>query len=96
VLAQGATRDLVRRYAQLHNIGSTQEDPEGVKIDAVSVLSFACMNDVEDYLVHDDHAAIEASETALAGEGSEWWTAINYSVINRLAPETATSRIGLN
>lgn len=94
VLAQGATRDLVRRYAQLHNIGSTQEDPEGVKIDAVSVLSFACMNDVEDYLVHDDHAVIEASETALTGEGSEWWTAINYSVINRLAPETATSRTG--
>jgi hypothetical protein len=47
------------------------------------------MNDVEDYLVSSDHAAIEASENASAGEGSEWWSAINYSVINRLLPEVA-------
>jgi hypothetical protein len=46
VLAQDATRELVRRYAQLHNIGSTQGDPEGAKIDAVSVLAFTCLNDV--------------------------------------------------
>ena len=92
VLAQPATHEFVRRYAQLHNIGSTQDDPEGSRIDAVSILAFACVNDVEDYLVSADHAAIEASETALAGEGSEWWTAVNYSVINRLLPELATER----
>ena len=92
VLGQGATKEFVRRYAQLHNIGSTQKDPEGSKIDAVSILAFASMNDVEDYLVSDDHAAIQASEDALAGEGSEWWTAVNYSVINRLTPEIATNR----
>jgi len=90
VLAQPATRELVRRYAQLHNIGSTQKDPEGSKIDAVSVLSFASLNDVEDYLVSADYAAIQASYDALLGEGSEWWTAVNYSVINRLMPEVAT------
>ena len=90
VMAQASTRELVRRYAQLHNIGSTQEDPEGSRIDAVSVLSFASLNDVEDWLVGDDHAAIAASEAALLGEGSEWWTGINYSVINRLMPEVAT------
>ncbi|GGX78434.1 hypothetical protein GJV26_04270 [Massilia dura] len=90
VMAQPATREFVRRYAQLHNIGSTQEDPEGSRIDAVSVLSFASLNDVEDYLVSADHAAIEAAENALLGEGSEWWTGINYSVINRLVPELAT------
>ena len=90
VLAQSSTAEFVRRYAQLHNIGSTQKDPEGSKIDAISVLAFASMNDVEDYLLGDDHAAIEASENALAGDGSEWWTAINYSIINRLAPEVAT------
>jgi hypothetical protein len=50
------------------------------------------VNDVEDYLVSEDHATIEASENALAGEGSEWWTAVNYSVINRLLPELATER----
>lgn len=90
VLAQPATREFVRRYAQLHNIGSTQKDPEGSRIDAVSVLSFASLNDVEDYLVSDDYAAIQASCDALLGEGSEWWTGINYSVINRLMPEVAT------
>ena len=92
VLAQAATREFVKRYAQLHNIGATQEDPEGSKIDAVSVFSFASLNDVEDYLVSEDHRAIAASENALSGEGSEWWTAINYSVINRLMPELATER----
>jgi len=92
VLAQAATGEFVRRYAQLHNIGSTQEDPEGSRIDAVSVLGFASLNDVEDYLVSPDYQAIAASEQALEGEGSEWWTAINYSVINRLMPEVATRR----
>ncbi|MCC2962953.1 EthD domain-containing protein [Massilia sp. IC2-278] len=91
VLAQPATREFVRRYAQLHNIGSTQKDPEGSRIDAVSVLSFASLNDVEDYVVSDDYAAIQASYDALLGEGSEWWTGINYSVINRLMPEVATA-----
>ncbi|MFC0410201.1 EthD domain-containing protein [Roseomonas elaeocarpi] len=92
VMQQPATHEFVRRYAQLHNIGSTQEDPEGSLIDAVSILAFASLNDVEDYLVSPDHAAIEASENALAGEGSEFWTALNYSVINRLLPELATER----
>jgi hypothetical protein len=31
VLAQPATAEFVRRYAQLHNIGWTQADPEGSK-----------------------------------------------------------------
>ena len=91
VLARPLTGKFVRRYAQLHNIGSTQKDPEGSKIDAASVLAFGSVNDVEDYLLSDDHAAIQASENALAGDGSEWWTAINYSIINRLAPEVATA-----
>lgn len=90
VLANPATKEFVRRYVQLHNIGSTQKDPEGKKIDAVSIFAFASMNDVEDFLVSEGHAAIAASEEALTGEGSEWWTALNYSVINRLMPELAT------
>jgi hypothetical protein len=90
VLANPATKEFVRRYVQLHNIGSTQKDPEGKKIDAVSIFAFASMNDVEDFLVSEGHAAIAASEAALTGEGSEWWTALNYSVINRLMPELAT------
>lgn len=66
VAGMPATAEYVRRYAQLHPLGSTQEDPEGSKIDGISVLSFACLNDVEDYLVTSDYAAIEAAEAELA------------------------------
>jgi len=91
VIAQPATHTYVRRYAQLHNIGSTQADPEGSLIDAISVLSFASVNDVEDYLATDDYQAIEADEaTFIDLERSEFWTGLNYSVINRLLPELAT------
>jgi hypothetical protein len=90
VMAQPATGEFVRRYAQLHTIGSTQKDPEGSKIDAVSIFAFASMNDVEDFLASKDGATIAAAEADLLGEGSEYWTAINYSVINRLHPERAT------
>lgn len=69
VLAQGATHEFVRRYAQLHNIGSTQEDPEGSKIDAVSIMAFASLNDVEDYLVSPDHAAIGHRRTGWRVKG---------------------------
>jgi len=93
VIAQPATHTYVRRYAQLHNIGSTQADPEGSLIDAISVLSFASVNDVEDYLATDDYQAIEADEaTFIDLERSEFWTGLNYSVINRLLPELATKR----
>jgi hypothetical protein len=93
VAGKAATAEYVRRYAQLHPFGSTQEDPEGSKIDGISVLSFASLNDVEDYLVTADYAAIEAAEAELADpEASEFWTAVNYSVINRLMPERATER----
>lgn len=91
VMADPATREFVRRYAQLHNIGSTQEDPEGSKIDAVSIFAFDSLNDVEDYLVSAGQDAIDASERALTGDGSEWWTAVNYSIINRIMPELATA-----
>jgi hypothetical protein len=92
LLSKPATHAHVRRYAQLHTIGSTQEDPEGSRIDGISVLSFPSVNDVEDFLVSPDHADIEAHERELAGDGSEFWTAVNYSVINRLLPELATTR----
>jgi hypothetical protein len=93
VLSKAATTHYVRRYAQLHPFGATQDDPGGETIDGISVLAFASLNDVEDYLVTADHAAIEDAEQALADpETSEFWTAINYSVINRLVPELPTER----
>lgn len=90
VLAKGATTEFVRRYAQLHTVGTTQEDPEAERMDAVSILAFVSLNDVEDYLVSPEHEAIAESEASLCGDGSEWWTAVNYSVINRIMPEQAT------
>jgi hypothetical protein len=92
VLAQPATHTYVRRYAQLHNIGSSQQpDPEGELIDAISVLAFASMNDVEDYLVSDEYRTIAADEATFVDIArSEYWTGLNYSVINRLLPELAT------
>ncbi|RZK22206.1 MAG: hypothetical protein EOO56_09360 [Hymenobacter sp.] len=93
VLAQPATHTYVRRYAQLHNIGSTQADPEGSLIDGISVLAFASINDVEDYLASDDYRAVEADEATFTNVAqSEFWTGLNYSVINRLLPELATQR----
>jgi hypothetical protein len=92
LMAKGATHTYVRRYAQLLNVGSTQKDPEGSVIDSLSILSFASMNDVEDYLLTSDYAEIEADEAKVSGEATEFWTAVNYSVINRLVPELATER----
>ncbi|UOQ70165.1 hypothetical protein [Hymenobacter cellulosilyticus] len=52
-------------YAQLHHIGSWQQpDPEGELIDAISVLSLASMNDVEDFLVSENYRTIAADEAA--------------------------------
>jgi hypothetical protein len=92
LMSKGATHTYVRRYAQLHNIGSTQADPEGSVIDGLSILAFASVNDVEDYVLTGDYAEIESDEAQATGEVSEFWTAVNYSVINRLVPELATSR----
>jgi hypothetical protein len=93
VLQQPATHTFVRRYAQLHYIGSTQTDPAGSEMHGITVMGFASVNDVEDYLTHSDYAAIETDEaTLMDASGSEFWTAVNYSVINRLYPEQATKR----
>ena len=93
VAGKAASAAHVRRYAQLHPFGSTQDDPEGSRIDGISVLSFASLNDVEDYLITPDHAAIEADEANFTDPAaSEFWTAVTYAVINRLMPELATER----
>lgn len=93
VMAKPETQEYVRRYAQLHPFAMTQPDEEGAKIDGISVFSFSSLNDVEDYLATEAWAAIEQAEAEIADpDASEFWTAVNYSVINRLAPEQATAR----
>lgn len=56
----------------------------------ITVLGFSTLNDVEDYLSSADHAQLERGESALLASTSEFWTAANYSIINRLYPEMAT------
>ncbi|MEM6049947.1 EthD domain-containing protein [Erwinia sp. P7711] len=93
VVSKAATREYVRRYAQLHSFKMTQEDPEGEKIDGISVFSFDSLNDLEDYLCTEAWAEIEQSEHSIAdAKASEFWTSVNYSIINRLMPEQATEK----
>lgn len=93
ILSQNATKMYVSRYAQLHTFSMTQDDPQGEKIDGISVISFSSLNDLEDFLATDDWKTIEAAEGRLTDEvNSEFWTTVNYSVINRLVPELATER----
>lgn len=54
VTSKSATKEYVTRYAQLHTFAVTQDDPEGEKIDGISVFSFASLNDVEDFLSTED------------------------------------------
>ncbi|MBX9623327.1 MAG: EthD domain-containing protein [Gemmataceae bacterium] len=98
LVGKAATHQYVRRYAQLHNVGPAKEGdlfwhPVGSRWDGVTVMSFAGVTDLEDYLMTDDHAAVEAAERQLTDPaGSEYWTAVNYNIINRLYPERVTRR----
>jgi hypothetical protein len=92
ILSQPATHTYVRRYAQLHTIGITQEDPAAAAMDVIDILGFASLNDVEDYLTSNDHKAITDHEHTLALDDCEYWTGVNYTVIDRILPELATER----
>ena len=62
-------------------------------MDGITVMGFASVNDVEDHLTAEDYRAIQADEAILADASrSEFWTAVNYNVIDRLYPEVATER----
>jgi hypothetical protein len=98
VLARAATHQYVRRYAQLYNVGPANEGElfwheVGSRWDGITVMSFAGVTDLEDYLMTDHYAAVQADEGKFtAAEGSEYWTALNYNIINRLYPERITKR----
>jgi hypothetical protein len=88
----------VQRYAQLHNVGPSSEGeqfwhPYGRTIDGVTVMAFASMNDVEDFLMTEDYALIASHEATFINHNeSEYYTCLNYNIINRLYPEVATRR----
>lgn len=54
---------------------------------------FARTADVEDFLMTEDYAAIANHEATFVNHHeSEYYTCLNYNIINRLYPEVATRR----
>ena len=77
-----AARAFVRRYAQLVNISENGDrlfDPVGDVIDGVGAYSFANINDCEDFLASEAHAALVEDEQAFAAD-SPFFTALNYVI----------------
>ncbi|HBE67637.1 MAG TPA: hypothetical protein DDW52_05755 [Planctomycetaceae bacterium] len=98
VLAQTATHRFVTRYAQLHNVGPDKEGelfwhPVGKDMDGITVMEFANMSAVEDFLMSPGYKKIEADEGQhLDLEKSVYWTAINHNIIDKIAVEIPTKR----
>ncbi len=96
VMKQADTKRLVRRYVQLHNIGPTAEGepffhPETSLIDGVTLMAFDTMRDIEAFLVSEGHAVIAADEQLIQAAGAgEYWSGVNFSIVDRLAPEQAS------
>lgn len=77
-----ATRRFVRRYAQLVNVSAAGDrlyDPAGDRYDGLGVLSFANMNDCEDFLGSEDYARLRTDEGEFAAE-TTFFTAINFVI----------------
>jgi len=94
VMAQAETKRLVRRYVQLHNIGPTAEGepffhPETSRFDGVTLMAFATMRDAEAFLVSEGYAVIAADEQSISTGAGEYWSGLNFSIVDRLAPEKA-------
>lgn len=86
----------VKRYVQLHNIGPTEPGqpfyhPQTRNIDGVTLMNFASVNDLEDFLRSAEYKLIAEDEERMGNaEASEWWTAIGIVLVNRITPERIT------
>jgi hypothetical protein len=86
----------IKRYTQLHNIGPTQAKeplyhPDAAKIDGVSLLGFANVSDIEDFLVSPANNSIVKHEAEMIDQAaSEYWTTINLVIVNRIFPEVSS------
>ncbi len=72
----------LRRYAQLVNISEVTDtlyDPVGDRYDGVSVMSFANMNDIEEFMSSEAYARIQTDEAEFARE-TLFYTALNYVI----------------
>lgn len=87
----------VKRYVQLHNIGPTEPGqpfyhPQTCNIDGVTLMNFASVNDLEDFLRSAEYKLITEDEVRMANVvASEWWTAIGMVLANHISPECATN-----
>ena len=85
VRAHPVAKLLVRRYAQLVNVSQPEDrlyDPVGDRYDGVGVYSFANMNDCEDFIAGEAHAALVADEQSFAPQ-TAFFTALNYVICDR-------------
>lgn len=96
LLAQPATRRLVRRYVQLHNIGPIVAGQPlyhevGKDIDGVAITAFSSITDLEEFLVDPAIVALTQSQLQLIDpQHHEYWTALAFQVVNQLTGETRT------
>lgn len=75
-------KGVIRRYVQLHNISVPTDklyDPVGDRFDGVTTMSFANMNEIEDFLASPEYQRVAADERKFAAE-SDYYTAINYVI----------------
>lgn len=95
-LAAAHSKSWIKRYVQLHNIGPIEPGqplyhPQASGIDGVTLMGFASINDLEDFLRSPEHEAIVEDEARVADSAAgEWWTTIGMVLVNRVAPERAT------
>ncbi|WP_321956359.1 EthD domain-containing protein [Paraburkholderia bannensis] len=93
VTAELRAGKLVKRYVQLHNIGGTAADepfyhPQATQIDGVSLLGFASLSDLEDFLASPANASIVQHESLKIDHAtSEYWTTIDMLIVNRVRQE---------
>ena len=98
VLAQPDTPRLVKRYVQLHNVGPTETGqpffhPETSGIDVVTLMAFASVSDLEDFLLTDSQRVIADSEATMTSAGSTgYWTALGFVLVSRIAQEHVSRR----
>jgi len=88
----------VTRYSLNLNIGPSDKNSmfyqeAGQKLEATSAMSFRNMTECEIFLSGDDYRSIEAIENEFVDqEQSEWFTGINYLIVNNVGKEVATNR----
>lgn len=98
VYSKTDTQKYATRFALLLNVGPNgKNDPlyqkAGQIVDAMSMMSFRNMTDCENYLSREDYFSTAAVEDEFVDQAnSEWFTALNYNVVNKVGKETATNR----